>query len=127
MTDTLTYTHLYTDAEGESHFQKKKFEFHSADNNIWGNLIKFINLEGVKGAGLVKLEKGAVEDWHTAPRRQFAFVVQGTVDVTASDGEVLRLTPGSILLIDDTTGKGHITKDVGDEEHIALMLPLVEE
>lgn len=127
MTDTLTYTHLYTDAEGESHFQEKQFEFHPLDDASWGESLTFKKLQGVKGASLAKLKKGAEEDWHTAPRKQFIIVIQGAVEITASDGKIVRLVPGSVMLVDDTTGKGHTTKDVGDEEHIALMLPLVEE
>ena len=101
MPETLSYLHLYTDADGMTHFRDERFEFHS-----------------------VRLKQGVVEDWHNAPRTQFAIVVQGEVELTAGDGEVRRLTTGMVALLDDTKGKGHKTAALGAEDHIALMIPV---
>lgn len=124
MNDTLKYYHLYTDEDGESHFQELDFKFQSLPNIEDHASIMVSVLQNVKGAMMYRMKPGIVEDWHTAPRKQFNFVVQGQADITASDGQVMRLTPGTVLLIDDTTGKGHITASVGDEDHIALMIPV---
>ena len=124
MKNNLTYLHLYTDAAGETHFAEKEFVFTRLDHVENRESITVHEITGVQRAILYKLAKGAVEDWHTAPRKQLGCVIQGTADITASDGEVRRLRPGSVILIDDTTGKGHITKHVGDEDHIAMMIPV---
>lgn len=123
----LTYFHLYTDAEGETHFSEKPFEFEYRQDIEGRAGITVNELQGVKGAAIYRLKKGVVEDWHTAPRKQFGFVIQGMADITVSDGQVLRLEPGRVILIDDTTGKGHITAGVGDEDHIILMVPVSED
>jgi len=124
MPDTLTYLHLYTDPDGMTHFRDEKFEFHivNQDDSLPG--LSFHDLEGANSASLVKLQKGVVEDWHTAPRKQFAVVIQGVVELTAGDGEVRRLTVGQVALLDDTSGKGHKTVALGDQDHIALMIPV---
>ena len=70
------------------------------------------------------MTKGVVEDWHNAPRTQFAVVIQGEVELTAGDGEMRRLSPGDIALLDDAAGKGHKTAAVGTVDHIALMIPV---
>ena len=124
MKNNLTYLHLYTDAAGGTHFAEKEFEFKRLDHVENRDSITVHEITGVQRAILYKLAKGAVEDWHTAPRKQLGCVIQGMADITASDGEVRRLKPGSIILIDDTIGKGHITKHVGDEDHIAMMIPV---
>ena len=121
MNEKLVYTRLYTDEEGETHFEDKTFEFESPGGR---DSLSAHPLEGVKSATLLKLKKGAVEDWHTAPRRQFLIIIQGATEVTVSDGEVRRFTPGTIALMDDTSGKGHITRNVGEEDHIALAIPV---
>jgi hypothetical protein len=36
------------------------------------------------------------------------------VEVTASDGETRRIGQGELLLLEDTTGKGHSTRALGD-------------
>jgi hypothetical protein len=34
--------------------------------------------------------------------------------------------PGSINLVEDVTGKGHITRTVGDEDRVTIQVPLME-
>ncbi len=52
------------------------------------------------------------------------FVVQGASEVTASDGTKKEFHVGELVLLDDAKGKGHITKAVGDVDHIALAIPV---
>lgn len=122
--ETLTYVHLYTDAKGMTHFRDERYEFHSVNAANSPASMSYHELAGVQSASLVEMKKGEVEDWHNAPRTQFAIVIQGEVEVTAGDGEVRRLSPGNIALLDDTAGKGHKTASVGVVDHIALMIPI---
>jgi hypothetical protein len=62
----------------------------------------------------VTLPAGWHGDWHPAPARQLWVGVEGHLDVTVSDGETRRFGPGSLLLLEDVTGKGHVTKAVSD-------------
>ena len=63
-------------------------------------------------------------DWHPAPRRQFLVYIAGEMEAEASDGEVRRLGPGSIALVEDTTGKGHRSRVVGATEVINVIVQL---
>ena len=65
-------------------------------------------------------------DWHTAPRRQYVITVSGESEVVIGDGTRIRLYPGHIMLAEDTTGQGHLSKAVGDKDRISLFLPLAE-
>lgn len=50
-------------------------------------------------------------DWHPAPRKQFAICLSGGVaEFVVSDGESRRVGPGEIVLVEDTFGKGHLSK-----------------
>ena len=51
--------------------------------------------------------------WHTAPQRQFAINLTGELEVEVSDGDKLRVGPGDLMLMDDTVGKGHVTRLLG--------------
>ena len=66
-------------------------------------------------------------DWHTAPRRQYVITLAGESEVEIGDGSVIRLHPGHILLAEDTTGQGHISRAVGTDDRISIFLPLVEQ
>ncbi len=128
---SLPYVHLYADAKGISHFRDERLAFTqaAADPSLASPQLSNARaitsrvLSKAPGATLLLLERGAEEDWHRAPRRMYLIVVQGMSEVTAGDGEVRRFGLGSVLLVDDTTGKGHITRAVGNVDHIALTIP----
>lgn len=51
-------------------------------------------------------------DWHPVPER----VLTPTFRVPSrlsSDGQVRELVPGAVLLAEDTTGKGHVSRATG--------------
>jgi hypothetical protein len=118
----LSYVHLYADANGVSHFREEQFEFRST--RAGGPLMHAMSTGA--GAMLLRLKPGAVEDWHNVPKPWYLIVVQGMSEVTASDGEVRRFGPGSVLLMDDATGKGHRTRAVGHIDHIAAVIPVAD-
>jgi hypothetical protein len=49
---------------------------------------------------------------HTAPQRQFIVVVSGVGEVELDDGSVHRFAAGDILFAEDTSGRGHVTRNV---------------
>jgi len=53
--------------------------------------------------------------------------LDGPVEVEIGDGTKVRLHPGHILLAEDTTGQGHISRSVGSEDRISLFIPLAEQ
>jgi hypothetical protein len=48
----------------------------------------------------------------------------GSVEIETGDGTVRRMGPGSILLAEDTTGQGHISRAVDGEARTCLFIPL---
>ncbi|MQA00258.1 MAG: hypothetical protein GEU80_13190 [Dehalococcoidia bacterium] len=63
-------------------------------------------------------------DWHPAPRRQFVVTLSGRGEIETSDGTVLPVEPGMVVLVDDIDGIGHRTRAVGDEERLSLFIPI---
>jgi quercetin dioxygenase-like cupin family protein len=118
----LTYVHVYADAAGASHFREEHLDFTKGRD---GNS-SIAALQAKGGATLLRLKAGAVEDWHNAPRAWFLIVLQGTSEVTTSDGQKREFGPGSLVLLDDTTGKGHQTRAIGKADHIAAVIPIVD-
>jgi quercetin dioxygenase-like cupin family protein len=118
----LTYVHVYADAAGASHFREEYFDFTRGRDNESSVHV----LEAKGGATLLRLKAGAVEDWHNAPRAWFLIVLQGESEVTTSDGQVRHFGPGSVVLLDDTTGKGHQTRALGKSDHIAAVIPIAD-
>ena len=66
------------------------------------------------GATLLRIGAGWDGAWHPSPRRWFVVTLAGEMEVTTTDGETRRLGPGSLWLVDDTTGRGHTTRVLSD-------------
>jgi quercetin dioxygenase-like cupin family protein len=81
----------------------------------------------ITGAELHRIPAGTVLDWHAAPRRQYVITLSGRGEIEVSGGKKIPLEPGHILLAEDTTGKGHITRAIGLEDLVTLWLPVVDQ
>ena len=46
---------------------------------------------------------------HPAPRRMVSVILQGALECEVSDGAKRRFDAGSVVLLEDTQGEGHIT------------------
>jgi len=65
-------------------------------------------------------------DWHPASRRQLVVTLSGESEIELEGGRKIRLGPGNILLAEDITGQGHISRAVGSEERISLFITLAD-
>ena len=50
--------------------------------------------------------------------------LEGQVEITASDGTKRLFGPGDIMLADDTTGRGHISRAVNNKPRKAIFVTL---
>jgi hypothetical protein len=112
------YARLITDADGASKFEEMEI-----------GLIKGFAVppaEPLFSAPFLMPEGatfwiGAPTDWkgdepHPAPRRMIFITVRGEYSVTASGNVVRSFPPGSVLVLDDTTGIGHSTTITSAED-----------
>jgi hypothetical protein len=118
---TFNYVRLYTGDDGLSHFEDVEVDLSNA-----GEASMLSDTLPVTGLNFRRNLLSYNLDYHPAPRRQFIVNLSGGVEITASDGEARVFGPGSIMLAEDTTGKGHISKAIGDEERLSLFVHLPE-
>jgi quercetin dioxygenase-like cupin family protein len=114
----LMMTHLYTGPDGQTHAEETEAKFTA------GNANEVFKLMAVTGAELHRAAPGTVIDWHTAPRKQYVITLSGQAELEVAGGKKIAIGPGHIDLVEDTTGKGHITRVTGNEERVTLQLPL---
>lgn len=74
----------------------------------------------------VRLAPGFVQDWHPASARRYVIILSGSAEVELSGGQKIQLSPGRILLAEDVTGKGHISRTLGDADCIALFVQFAD-
>jgi len=109
---------LYTDASGESHFRDIEIDW--AEERRGSKLSKRLPANGI-----IFRETVAEHDldWHPASRRQYIVNLDAGVKITASDGETRVIGAGEVTLVEDTTGKGHLSKGLGQMRH-SLFIPV---
>jgi EutQ-like cupin domain len=64
-----------------------------------------------------------VGEWalHPAPQRQFAIVLSGRAAIQTSDGARREFGPGDVVLLEDTTGIGHVSTPTTSDFRIAVV------
>ena len=58
--------------------------------------------------------------------RQYVIMVSGRREIEVADGKKIALGPGTVLLVEDVTGKGHLTRGVGAEDAVSIVVPLAD-
>ena len=110
---------LYTDDKGESHFRDIEVEW--AEERRGSKLSKRLPANGI----IFRETKPENEvDWHNAPRRQYIINLDAGVELTASDGESRKIGAGEVILVEDTTGKGHLSKSINNQMRHSIFVPL---
>jgi hypothetical protein len=98
---------LYADDKGESHWQDVEVEF--TESGRAGRLSQRLPATGII---FRQVQPDYDLDWHPAPRRQYIINLDAGVQITASDGEARRIGAGEVILVEDTWGKGHLSKAI---------------
>ena|SRR5215813_7533269 len=113
----MQYTRIYADAEGESHFEDVDVPL--SDFGSVGHLSTTIPVSSIQFR-----ENDADYNWdfHNAPKRQFIILLDGIIEITTSLGEVRTFKAGEILLVEDTTGKGHKTKNITNTKRNSIFI-----
>ena len=115
----MRITRLYAGSDGKSHFED--IDMPLVDNEAGDRRSEFIEATGI----VLRETSGEFNiDWHNAPRRQFVITLAGEGEIIVGDGTSRRFGPGDIMLAEDTTGQGHITRAVGERPRISIFVTL---
>jgi len=110
---------LYVDAQGETHFRDIEIEW--AEQTNAGKLSKRLPATGII---FREVQPDYGLDWHPAPRRQYIINLDAGVKITASDGEARIIKAGEVILVEDTSGKGHLSQAVEGKIRNCIFVPV---
>jgi hypothetical protein len=110
---------LYCDANGESHWRDIDIEWVNEGPEGKTSALQF-------AIGIIFRQTQAEHDrpWHPAPRRQYIINLDAGVERTASDGEARKIGAGEIVLVEDTSGKGHLSKSIDNQMRHSIFVPI---
>lgn len=125
--EPFQYARVYSDSKGESHFADEEISFKLIDYAPPAPPMSVSENMNAEGIVFLSSPSGWFGDWHPAPRRQFVFILSGELEVEVSDGEKRRFGPGSLCFVEDTEGKGHISRAVSSKRVYCVAVPLKEQ
>ncbi len=104
----MRVTRLYTGDDGRSHFEDLELPLTATEIGAMSSAVPTTSVffrDTANGGP-------EVIDYHVAPRRQFVIHLAGAAEIEVGDGTKRRFGVGDVLLADDTTGQGHISREV---------------
>lgn len=104
--------HVYATADGESHLERIEISNDAGE----------IPVTAMTARAYARNLSNAA-DWHTAPRKQFAINMTGTLEVEISDGSRHQIGQGDLVYLEDITGKGHVTRVLTPVTNLFIHVP----
>lgn len=114
----MRVVHIFTGADGKSHLEE--LEVPEAVTSRGST-----KTEQLPATGVIFRQAPSMElDFHPTLRRQFVVGVTGRLEIECGDGTTAVIGPGDVLLADDTTGQGHISRELdGPRRSIQIAVP----
>ena len=115
---------IFSDASGESHFDEVDITL--ASTNFAPPAPPFLVSEPAAAERLLflKFPRNWFGDWHPTPTHQYFVLLAGLLEAEVSDGDVRRVEPGTVVLLEDTSGRGHVTRVLGETEAEGMFVQL---
>jgi len=118
----LSYTRIFSDSSGVSHFGERDISFHYDDYAPPAAPLGASASGEAETLLFLTYPVGWVGDWHPAPRKQFVFILSGRVEVEVGDGEKRSFGSGDAILAADITGPGHIARTLGNKPAVSAVV-----
>jgi quercetin dioxygenase-like cupin family protein len=120
----ITITRLYTGPDGQSHEDRMEIRLKPSTMYSEAEASEAVR---VSQAQFFRLPKGKVQDWHNPAQRQYVVTLTGRGEVEIAERQKILISPGRVILLENVTGKGHITRSVGSEDLTFFIVPLADQ
>jgi hypothetical protein len=116
---------VYSGADGQSHITELPLAM-KPFRDVEGAHGEGTPMQAASGIAFRVAPVGYVLDWHCAPRRQYSISLSGAAEIETGDGTIARIEPGDVVLAEDLTGRGHVTRVVGSQPRVYVIVPLAD-
>jgi hypothetical protein len=113
MSTTLSFSRLVPTPDGGSRFESLEVPLVEKDFAPPARPFSVSSLSAATQTGFLHLLPGWIGEMHPTPIRMWIFVLEGQMHFEASDGDARQIAPGSALLLEDTVGRGHFSRVIG--------------
>ncbi|RDC55187.1 hypothetical protein DU508_18600 [Pedobacter chinensis] len=117
--ETFKITRIFTDSEGESHFQDINIPLNES-----GEIGLLSEAQNADSVIFRKVKSSYNYDFHCAPAKQYIILLDGAIEIETSTGEKRSFFAGEVLLVEDTWGKGHRTRNLRPQVRSSIFITL---
>ncbi|WP_436833674.1 hypothetical protein [Parapedobacter sp. DT-150] len=117
--ETFELTRVYSDEHGDSRFETVAYPLTDA-----GPIGYLSERYPVKEIIFRRVRPDYDYAFHNAPQQQFIVLLDVGVEIETSAGEKRQFHPGEVLLVEDTTGKGHRTRNLAPLTRSSIFITL---
>lgn len=100
-------TRVYSDSNGDTRFENISIPLQDA-----GDIGKLSAGLPVTSIIFREVEPTYDYNFHTAPQKQYLILIDGKIEIETTLGEKRQFKAGDVLLLEDTEGKGHRTRNL---------------
>jgi hypothetical protein len=116
---------IYATPDGESHFDE--IALPTTKRSVHPDAVPFDVTAGYPASSvrITQIPAGIRQvAWHTVPGPNLSVRLDGSVGYETSDGEVRHVQTGSFVLVEDTHGKGHLSRHSAEKQTVVwISLP----
>ncbi|HEV2614552.1 MAG TPA: hypothetical protein VGV92_07565 [Gammaproteobacteria bacterium] len=114
----MKVTRLYTGEDQQSHFHDIQLELNPS---VFGKITVPTESQNIVFG---EIEGPNEISWHNPPCAQYVVMLKGSVEIEIGDGSKRLFNEGDIILAEDITGQGHVTRGIGEGVRRYLVVPL---
>jgi hypothetical protein len=109
---------LYSGKDGQSHFEDIDIVLEPVHIAHFSKAVAVENLKFGKIGDMNEIT------WHTQDEPAYIVILNGAMELEVGDGTKKVINAGDILLAEDTTGQGHITRSIKGKGWSFLIAPV---
>ena len=112
-------TRVFSDSNGDSRFEDITIPLKESGSIGWLS-------EERPAKSIVFREVEPSYDWnfHNTPHKQYIILLDGEIEIETSLGEKRIFKAGEVLLLEDTSGKGHKTRNLQPKKRRSIFITL---
>tara|TARA_B100001540_G_scaffold25478_1_gene20952 strand:- start:88 stop:450 length:363 start_codon:yes stop_codon:yes gene_type:complete len=120
----MNYFKIFSLSNGESEVEELKFNLSTEDFIKGTPSFPMEDLGNTNTLKIACVPNGWDGGWHPTPVLQWVVTLSGAAEMRVSSGKVINLASGVPVLLTDTSGKGHHTVVVSDDDWCSMLVSI---
>ena len=112
-------TRIFSDSNGDTRFEDIAIPLKDA-----GDIGKLSAALPVKSLIFREVDASYDYNFHNAPQKQYLILIDGGIEIETTLGEKRKFYSGEVLLLEDTEGKGHRTRNLEQKARRSVFITL---